>query len=180
MSLANKLTLARIALVPFLVVLTQVGFAHHMTLAAVIYTIAAVTDILDGYFARKQGTVSGFGKIFDPIADKLLVLSALLPLLALGRISVWIAIILLGREFIVSAVRIQVTSHGGQIIAASIPAKVKTALQDVALVMMLLEGDLAWLAGWHISDIVMAGAIVMTLWSLWDYCYSNRKEFSGL
>ena len=180
MSLANKLTLARIVTVPIFLVLMEIVFPHHMTWAAVVFFLATITDLLDGYFARKQGTVSSFGKIFDPIADKILVLAALLPLAAMGRLSVWVVLILVGREFIVSAVRIQTTSHGGGVIAASMLGKIKTVLQDIALIMMLLEADLVFLKNWYISDIVMAAALVMTLWSLWDYCYKNRSAFRDL
>ena len=180
MSLANKLTLARIVMVPVFLVLMEVAFPHHMTVAAVVFFLATITDLLDGYFARKQGTVSSFGKIFDPIADKILVLAALLPLTAMGRLSVWVGLILIGREFIVSAVRIQTTSLGGGVIAASMLGKVKTVLQDTALIMMLLEADLVFLKNWYISDIVMAAALVMTIWSLWDYCYKNRGAFRDL
>lgn len=102
MSLANKLTLARIAMVPVFLVLAEIPFPHHMTWAAAVFLAATLTDLLDGYFARKHGTVSGFGKIFDPIADKILVLSALLPLAVQGRLSVWVVLILVGREILSS------------------------------------------------------------------------------
>ncbi len=180
MSLANKLTLARIVLVPVFLALVQIPFPHHMTWAAVVFLAAALTDLLDGYFARKHGTVSGFGKIFDPVADKILVLSALLPLAVMGRISVWVVLILIGREFIISAVRIQASSQGGAIIAASILGKAKTVLQDAAIVMMLMEPELSFLKHWHLSDGVMAAAVLLALWSLWDYCYQNRKVFKGI
>jgi CDP-diacylglycerol--glycerol-3-phosphate 3-phosphatidyltransferase len=180
MTLANKLTLSRIMMVPVFLVLAQLDFPHHWTVAALVFVLAALTDLLDGHIARKQGTVSGFGKIFDPIADKLLVLAALLPLTAMGRLSVWVTLILIGREFIVSAVRIQVSSQGGAIIAASGKAKVKTVLQYVAMVMMMMEGALPFLKNWYFSDGVMAVALVMTLWSLWEYCYGNREVFRGL
>ncbi|MFR1760254.1 MAG: CDP-diacylglycerol--glycerol-3-phosphate 3-phosphatidyltransferase [Christensenellaceae bacterium] len=180
MSLANKLTLARLAMVPVFLAMMEIPFPHHTTWAAAVFLAAALTDLLDGYFARRQGTVSGFGKIFDPIADKILVLSALLPLAVQGRLSVWVVLILVGREFIVSAVRIQASSQGGTIIAASLLGKVKTVLQDAAIIMMLMEPELAFLKLWYLSDAVMAAAVLLTLWSLWDYCYRNRGLFSGL
>lgn len=180
MSLANKLTLARIVMVPFFLALVEIPFSHHMTWAAAVFLIATLTDLLDGYFARRQGTVSGFGKIFDPIADKILVLSAMLPLAVQGRLSVWVVLILVGREFIVSAVRIQASSQGGTIIAASMLGKVKTVLQDAAIIMMLMEPELPFLKLWYLSDTVMAAAVLLTLGSLWDYCYRNRSLFSGL
>lgn len=180
MSLANKLTLARLAMVPVFLAMMEIPFPHHTAWAAAIFLAAALTDLLDGYFARRQGTVSGFGKIFDPIADKILVLSALLPLAVQGRLSVWVVLILVGREFIVSAVRIQASSQGGTIIAASLLGKVKTVLQDAAIIMMLMEPELAFLKLWYLSDAVMAAAVLLTLWSLWDYCYRNRGLFSGL
>ncbi len=180
MSLANKLTLARLAMVPVFLAMMEIPFPHHTAWAAAVFLAAALTDLLDGYFARRQGTVSGFGKIFDPIADKILVLSALLPLAVQGRLSVWVVLILVGREFIVSAVRIQASSQGGTIIAASLLGKVKTVLQDAAIIMMLMEPELAFLKLWYLSDAVMAAAVLLTLWSLWDYCYRNRGLFSGL
>ena len=180
MSLATKLTLARIAMVPVFLVLAEIPFPHHMTWAAAVFLAATLTDLLDGYFARKHGTVSGFGKIFDPIADKILVLSALLPLAVQGRLSVWVVLILVGREFIVSAVRIQASSQGGTIIAASPLGKAKTVMQDAAIIMMLMEPELPFLKLWYLSDAVMAAAVLLTLWSLWDYCYQNRSVFSGI
>lgn len=107
-------------------------------------------------------------------------LSALLPLAVQGRLSVWVVLILVGREFIVSAVRIQASSQGGTIIAASLLGKVKTVLQDAAIIMMLMEPELAFLKLWYLSDAVMAAAVLLTLGSLWDYCYRNRGLFSGL
>ena len=180
MSLANKLTLARLAMVPVFLAMMEIPVPHHTAWAAAVFLAAALTDLLDGYFARRQGTVSGFGKIFDPIADKILVLSALLPLAVQGRLSVWVVLILVGREFIVSAVRIQASSQGGTIIAASLLGKVKTVLQDAAIIMMLMEPELAFLKLWYLSDAVMAAAVLLTLRSLWDYCYRNRGLFSGL
>lgn len=97
-----------------------------------------------------------------------------------GRLSVWVVLILVGREFIVSAVRIQASSQGGTIIAASMLGKVKTVLQDAAIIMMLMEPELPFLKLWYLSDAVMAAAVLLTLGSLWDYCYRNRSLFSGL
>lgn len=180
MTLANKLTVARLAAVPVFLAAAEIPFPHHELIAAVIFVLAGVTDILDGYFARKQGTVSGFGQIFDPIADKVLVLAALLPLTAAGRIPVWLTLLLETRELLISAVRIQAAGSNRKIIAASKLGKAKTVLQDIAITMMLLETALPFLKAWYISDAVMAAALVMTVWSLIDYIWKNRRLFDGI
>ncbi len=177
MTIANKLTLARVLVVPVYLILVSIDFPHHMLVAAVLFALACITDILDGYFARKEGKVTNFGKIFDPIADKVLVLSALLPLTVAGRIPFWLTLILETRELLISAIRIQAASCGKQVIAASVLGKWKTTLQDIAIVMMLLEEELPFLFDWYLSNIVLGAAVLMTLWSLGDYFWKNRQIF---
>ena len=179
MSLANKLTLARLAMVPVFLAMMEIPFPHHTAWAAAVFLAAALTDLLDGYFARRQGTVSGFGKIFDPIADKILVLSALLPLAVQGRLSVWVVLILVGREFIVSAVRIQASSQGGTIIAASLLGKVKTVLQMLTIIfyffgISLTDGNTflgnlnVWLVSYWLCWLVAAATAISGIKYLWD------------
>jgi CDP-diacylglycerol--glycerol-3-phosphate 3-phosphatidyltransferase len=155
------------------------GYNFYYILAAVVFFIASITDILDGYVARKEKKVTVFGKVFDPIADKLLVLSALIILTESHMLLSIISIFLIAREILISGFRI-VMAEKGEIISASWLGKTKTTLQDVAVILILLRGTpaLNWLNILYLPDIAMGGAIVFTLWSMIDYFYANRKNFS--
>jgi CDP-diacylglycerol--glycerol-3-phosphate 3-phosphatidyltransferase len=183
MSWANRLTLMRVLLIPvFLVFMYLQQYYHnnlYYILAAVVFFIASMTDILDGHMARREKKVTVFGKVFDPIADKLLVLSALVILTEEGLLLSVITLILVAREILVSGFRI-VMAEKGEIISASWLGKTKTTLQDVAVILILLRGtpELNWLNVLYLPDIAMGGAIVFTLWSTVDYFRANRKNFS--
>ena len=174
MTLANKLTIARLVLIPVLLGVLASSVPWSGLLAAILFVVAAVTDILDGKIARSAHTVTDFGKIFDPIADKLLVLAALLPLTAAGRVHWAVTFIILGRELAISGFRIVAAAKGIPVIAASSLGKLKTVLTDVAIVMMLLEDTLPFLRTWWISDAVMLAAVVLTVVSMMDYFVKNR------
>lgn len=174
MSLANKLTLFRIALIPIFLGVLYLPFPGMRVLAAVLFFLAAMTDILDGHVARKQKTVSNFGKIMDPIADKLLVLSGLAMLIQWQEVAAWVGVILLGREFLISGLRLVVLSEGGKVIAASWLAKCKTILQDIAVICLLLQKDFLFLQDWYISLIVLSLAVLFTIWSAIDYAVVSR------
>ncbi len=142
MNLPNKLTLLRMILVPVVVVLTLVEFPHHWILAGVIFIIAAITDALDGNIARKRGLVTDFGKLMDPIADKLLVIAAFVCFITVelpgtwvsGPIcSPWVVIIILAREFLVTSARM-IYAERGTVIAANIWGKLKTVFQLIAII----------------------------------------------
>ena len=138
MNLPNFLTLLRIFLVPVFTFLLLQELPHGNYLAAIVFIVASITDGLDGYLARSRKEVTRFGKLIDPIADKLLISAALLSLVQLGAISAWIALIIIGREFAVSGLRLLAASEG-VVISASKWGKLKTVTQIVAIVALLIE-----------------------------------------
>ena len=175
MTLPNKLTLSRVIAAPVIMLFAQLAFAGHGAIAGTLFIAACLTDALDGYLARKNHQISGFGKIMDPIADKVLVLAALLPLMAAHRVSIWVGLILLAREFIVAAVRMQVYARGGAIIAASLWGKLKTVFQDAAFALLLLNVP----ALDPPARVVLVIAVILTVISMADYVWKNREVFTG-
>ena len=146
MNLANKLTIFRIILVPILVIIPLLGikqewFGISVTwlLVDIIFIIASVTDKLDGYIARSKNQVTTFGKFLDPLADKILVLAAMLMLVEMGKLPAWIPIIVLAREFLVSGYRLVAVEKGGEVIAASKWGKLKTVTQMIAIILAFLD-----------------------------------------
>ncbi|MCR5142064.1 MAG: CDP-diacylglycerol--glycerol-3-phosphate 3-phosphatidyltransferase [Ruminococcus sp.] len=137
MNLPNKLTVLRVILVPFFVAALMIEFPGHVWLALVIFAAASITDLLDGKIARAQNLVTNFGKFLDPLADKMLVMSALVCFTALGWCDPAAVVIILAREFMVSGLRL-VTANEGIVVAAGIWGKLKTAFTMVALVIIML------------------------------------------
>ena len=138
MNLPNKLTLGRIFLIPVFMFFLLVKITYGKYLAAFIFILAASTDGLDGYIARKRKQITNFGKIMDPLADKLLVTAALVSLVQLGEISAWPAFIILGREFAITGLR-SVAAAEGVVVSASYLGKIKTVTQIIAISLILLE-----------------------------------------
>lgn len=172
MNTANKLTILRVILIPVFVVFLLYDFVpFHSLVAAGIFVLASATDWLDGHIARKYNQITNFGKIVDPLADKLLVAAALIGLVELGTVSSWVAIIILSREFIITGIRIAAASEG-VVIAASWWGKIKTTLQFVAIVAALVFGPGLWI------DIAMWTAAVATLVSGVDYVVKNIRFLS--
>ena len=171
MNLPNKLTILRmIMIVPFVVfMLAPIGGAAGKWIALALFVAASLTDLLDGKIARKYNLVTDVGKFMDPLADKLLVCSALICLVELGRIPSWIVIIIISREFIISGFRL-VASDKGVVIAASWWGKFKTTFQMVMIVLMI--ADIAALS--IVTQIVMWIALILTVVSLLDYLLKNR------
>ena len=171
MNLPNKLTILRmIMIVPFVVfMLVPIGGAAGKWITLALFVIASLTDLLDGKIARKYNLVTTFGKFMDPLADKLLVCSALICLVELGRIPAWIVIIIISREFIISGFRL-VASDKGVVIAASWWGKFKTTFQMVMIVLMI--ADIAALS--IVTQIVMWIALILTVISLVDYLVKNK------
>ncbi len=170
MNLPNKLTMFRVILIPFFVVFMLVDITpYDKWIALSVFIIASLTDLLDGKIARKYGLVTNFGKFMDPLADKLLVCSALICLVALGRIPAWIVIVIIAREFIISGFRL-IASDNGVVIAASYWGKFKTTFQMVMICLMI--ADIAAIA--LLTDIVMWVALALTVISLADYLWKNR------
>ena len=138
MNLPNKLTVARVIMVPFFVLfLINITIPHHIVIALGIFALASFTDHLDGRIARKHNLITNFGKFLDPLADKILVISALICFVYLGWTNVWFLIVIVAREFMVSAVRL-IAADNGKVIAANVWGKVKTITQMVAILVILI------------------------------------------
>jgi len=151
LNLPNVLTLGRMFLIPVFVLVFMEPSPDRSLLAAVIFTVAAVTDLLDGYIARRTGQITNFGKLLDPIADKLLVLSALILLMNVDRVSAVVAILIIARELAVTGIR-AIAASERLIIPAETTGKYKMALQVVAIILLILEGTgLAELGNMHLA-----------------------------
>jgi CDP-diacylglycerol---glycerol-3-phosphate 3-phosphatidyltransferase len=154
LNLPNLITLVRILLIPIFVILFFTPTPDRSLSAAVIFVVAAITDLLDGYIARRTGQVTKLGKLLDPIADKLLVLSALILLVNIDRVSALVAILVIAREVAVSGIR-AIAAGEGMIIAAEATGKYKMALQVVAITLLILEGTgLSEFGNLHLAGIV--------------------------
>ncbi len=172
MNLPNKLTLLRVAMIPFFVffMLAQ-GVPYSNYIAAAIFVAAGLTDLADGMIARKYGLITNFGKFMDPLADKLLVCSALVCLVADGRLSAWIAIVIIAREFIISGFRL-VASDAGVVIAAGSWGKWKTVFQMLMTVVLILNFQQRYMR--LLGTVLTWAALALTVISLCDYLYRNR------
>lgn len=170
MNLPNKLTMFRVILIPFFVVFMLADItAYDKWIALAIFIIASLTDLLDGKIARKYNLVTNFGKFMDPLADKLLVCSALICLVALAKIPAWIVIVIIAREFIISGFRL-IASDNGVVIAASYWGKFKTTFQMIMICLMIADIEALSL----LTVIVMWVALVLTVVSLVDYLVKNK------
>lgn len=170
MNLPNALTILRIILVPLFVIFLLVKIPYGGYLAALVFIIASLTDSLDGYLARKWKQVTKLGIILDPLADKLLITAALISLVELGKVAGWIAIVILGREFAVSGLRI-IKAEEGIIIAASKLGKIKTISQIIAVVIIILQDFYTPLSNLNIGSWAMYIAVVITIISGIEYFY---------
>ena len=173
MNLPNKLTILRVIMIPFFVaaLLYDGGANQNMRyVAAALFIIASLTDMLDGKIARKYNLVTNFGKFMDPLADKLLVCSALICLIELNALPAWMVIIIISREFIISGFRL-IASDNGVVIAAGYWGKFKTTFQMVSVVLLIL--DIPALA--FVTTICVWIALLLTIVSLVDYIYKNHK-----
>lgn len=180
MNLPNKLTMFRVILIPFFVffLLTDVLGATGDILALIIFIVASLTDMLDGKIARKYNLVTNFGKFMDPLADKLLVCSAMICLIEMKQLAAWIVIVIIAREFIISGFRLIAAEHQ-IVIAASMWGKFKTTFQMVMIILLILDVncsimiaavDLIHLLGVIVTYI----ALVLTIVSLIDYLNKNK------
>ena len=195
MNLANKLTIFRIILVPIMVIIPFFGiegkiYGIPITYFIIdsIFIIASITDKLDGYIARKKNQITTFGKFLDPIADKILVLTAMIMLVEMQKIPAWIPIIVLSREFIVSGYRLIAVEKGGKVIAASKWGKLKTVTQMLAIILAFVDpysfGEcfLGLLRGSDlilnlVVTVMMIVQTVATIFSGIDYIKEGRKFF---
>jgi CDP-diacylglycerol--glycerol-3-phosphate 3-phosphatidyltransferase len=172
MNVPNFLTLLRILLVPVLVVALLDQTPNGDLLAAIVFAVASLTDAIDGYLARSRQWVTSFGKLMDPVADKLLVIGALLTLVSLDRLAPWVAMVIIAREFAVTALRIAATQQG-LIIPAGMFGKAKTVMQ-VAMVFALIvvNGSPVWL------DVLVYVTVAVTVLSGADYFFGLRRRLA--
>ncbi len=185
MNLPNKITLARIFLVPIIMVFLLIKFdlgsisiagektTYSELIATIIFIIAASTDGLDGYIARKKKLVTNLGKLLDPLADKLLVSAALISLVEMQRLGAWIAIVIITREFAVTGLRM-IASADGEVIAASKLGKLKTVTQIVAIVLLMLNNFPFTYLHIPMATIVTWLAVIITIFSGVDYFVKNK------
>lgn len=173
MNLPNKLTVLRVLMIPFFVVFMLMDIVPGMDkwIALAIFAIASLTDLLDGKIARKYNLVTNFGKFMDPLADKLLVSSAMICLVEMGRLPAWIVIIIISREFIISGFRL-VASDSGIVIAASYWGKFKTVFQMVMIIVMIMDLGAAFVM---LENILIYVALILTVVSLIDYITKNKE-----
>ncbi|MDC7287159.1 CDP-diacylglycerol--glycerol-3-phosphate 3-phosphatidyltransferase [Blautia schinkii] len=176
MNTPNKLTIARMVLVPFLVffMLSGWGGDANRYISLAIFVVASVTDWFDGHLARKYKLVTNFGKFMDPLADKLLVCSAIICLVEMDRLEAWIVIIIIAREFIISGFRL-IAAESGVVIAANYWGKFKTVSQMIMIILLILDykGFFAILA-----EIFVWLSLALTVISLATYIWQNRKVLS--
>ena len=173
MNLPNRLTTFRVILIPFFVFFmlapNMTGINHYI--AAAIFIVASLTDLLDGKIARKYNLVTNFGKFMDPLADKLLVCSAMICLIQTGQLAAWIVVIIIAREFIISGFRL-IASDNGVVIAASYWGKFKTTFQMLMVIVLILNIQMPFFQ--ILGKILTYAALILTVVSLIDYIVKNK------
>ena len=176
MNTPNKLTIARMIIVPFLVIflLTGWGGEANRYISLTLFVVASVTDWFDGYLARKNNIVTNFGKFMDPLADKLLVCSAMICMIDLKRLSAWFVIIIIAREFIISGFRL-IAAENGIVIAANYWGKFKTASQMIMIILLILHFDGIFVI---LEQIFIWLSLALTIISLITYIWQNRTVLS--
>jgi len=170
----NFMTLSRIASVPLLVILLMSPGKTTTFLAAIVFSIASITDYYDGYLARKLGLETNLGKILDPLADKLLVSSAFIMLVSLDYMSAWIACIIIGRELAVTGLRC-IIAENNEDVAASWLGKYKTGFQIASIIPLMIHYQYFTIDFHAIGTVFLYGALIFTLWSGADYFIRFRK-----
>ena len=195
MNLANKLTIFRIVLVPIMAIIPYLnlqgdfmGLPLTYFWMLLIFIVASITDKMDGYIARSRNQVTTFGKFLDPLADKILVLTAMVLLVELRKIPAWIPIIVLAREFLVSGYRLIAVEKGGKVIAASIWGKLKTVTQMLAIILIMFDKNNFWdcfrggLTGTDfainlVATVLLLISVVATIFSGADYMKNGKELF---
>ncbi len=174
MNLPNKLTTLRMLLVPVFIVLYLMDYRIA---ALVVFVTASFTDYLDGYLARKHNLITDYGKIMDPLADKLLVTSALVCMVQTAVVPAWMVIVILAREFAITGLR-AVAAGEGRVIAAAWSGKIKTVTQMIAVIFLILDNWPFRMIGFPFATIMLWIAVIMTIYSGCEYIYKNRELFS--
>lgn len=190
MNLPNKLTVLRIFMIPIFIIVLAVPFdwgtlaaqsiqlpVTHLV-AAILFAIASITDWLDGYIARAKNLVTNFGKFADPLADKMLVMTAFIMLVALGKAPAWVVAIIVCRELAVTGLRLLLV-EGGEVMAAAWPGKVKTATQMVAIILLLINNWPFAYTGIPVDQIMLYACLIFTIYSGVDYFMKNTAVFKG-
>jgi CDP-diacylglycerol--glycerol-3-phosphate 3-phosphatidyltransferase len=183
MNLPNRITLARICLVPIIMVFLKLKFpaiefldfsiTYNQIIATLVFIIAASTDSLDGYIARKRKLVTNMGKLLDPLADKLLISAVIIVLVEMGKIDSWIAVIIIGREWAVTGLR-QIALLEGSVMAASIWGKWKTGVQITAIIALLINNFPFTFIGFRFDLVAVWAAAIITIYSGIDYFVKNK------
>ncbi len=172
LNLPNVLTVLRIMLVPVLVVALLGNTPEGDVLAAVVFALASLTDFVDGYLARSRGSVTTFGKLMDPLADKLLIVAALLALVSLNRLAAWVAMVIITRELAVTVLRMGAT-QAGVVIGASAFGKLKTCLQIAAIMAVIaVPGQPLWVS------LLIYLTVIVTVLSGLDYFFGLRRRLA--
>lgn len=190
MNLPNKLTALRILMIPLFMIITLFPFdwgtlavaqsqiAVNQLIGAIIFAIASFTDWLDGYIARRDGLVTNFGKFADPLADKMLVATAMIVLVGQGLAPSWVVSIIISRELAVTGLRLLLVKEG-EVMAAAWPGKIKTATQMVAIILLFLDNFPFQAIGVPVADIMLYLCLVFTIYSGVDYFIKNKHVFVG-
>ena len=190
MNLPNKLTALRILMIPLFMIITLFPFdwgtlavaqsqiAVNQLIGAIIFAIASFTDWLDGYIARRDGLVTNFGKFADPLADKMLVATAMIVLVGQGLAPSWVVSIIISRELAVTGLRLLLVKEG-EVMAAAWPGKIKTATQMVAIILLFLDNFPFQAIGIPVADIMLYLCLVFTIYSGVDYFIKNKHVFVG-
>lgn len=178
MNLPNKLTVLRMILVPFFVLALLWPFPHHFLIALIIFGAASYTDHLDGMLARKKNQITDFGKFMDPLADKILVISALVCFVSLGLCDVWLVLLIIAREFMVTSIRL-VAAGKGSVIAANNWGKAKTVSQIIAICVILLLQYIGELGGLGLVGFVTEKMAVL-FWGIGEVFLAIATFFAVL
>lgn len=174
MNLANKITIMRIMMIPLFMIILFSNINNSDYIAAAIFALASITDSLDGYIARSRNLVTTFGKFMDPLADKLLVSSALISLVQMGRIPSWVVVLIIAREFTITGFR-TIAASEGITIAASPLGKIKTITQLIAIISLLINNFPFRLIGFPFDLIMTYISLIFTILSGVDYIFRNKQ-----
>ncbi|MBR4944698.1 MAG: CDP-diacylglycerol--glycerol-3-phosphate 3-phosphatidyltransferase [Peptococcaceae bacterium] len=177
MNLPNKLTIARMCMVPLFMAALMVNTDASRVAATVIFALASLTDMLDGQIARKYNMITNFGKLMDPLADKVLTAAAMICLVELGDLAAWIAVLIIFREYLITGLR-SVAASENIVVAANIWGKVKTVCQMFALMLLMVKPQIMALCGVNIGMWLMYVAVVLTVYSGLDYVLKLNKQIT--
>lgn len=177
MNLPNKLTIARMCMVPLFMIALLINTPLSRLIATVIFAVASLTDMLDGQIARKYNMVTNFGKLMDPLADKVLTAAAMICLVELGDLAAWIAVVIIFREYLITGLR-SVAASENIVVAANIGGKVKTVCQMIALILLMLKPQVVALCGIDIGLWLMYVAVALTIYSGAEYVLKIYKQIT--